>query len=220
MAGVKAGAKEVVFYASDGFSSSLTIERALHPTTLLALQANGTVLTYGNGYPYRLVVPCKWGYKWVRWIVEIEVVDYDYKGTYESWGFSDEADIPDCSFPPSTTPPFETFHIVPTYSIIAISNSTINSFDFDTLGKQIYFNVTGLSSTTGYFYVTIPKELLWCDNSEQWEVWVNDTLVDDRKIMETTNYTRICFTYNHSIKEIQIKGVHMISIVPDDYPTI
>lgn len=32
MTGVKAGATEVVFYASDGYSSSLTIERALHPT--------------------------------------------------------------------------------------------------------------------------------------------------------------------------------------------
>jgi len=103
MTGVKSGATEVVFYASDGFSSSLTIERALHPTTLLALKANGTVLSHSDGYPYRLVVPCKYGYKWVKWITEIEVVDYDFKGTYESMGYSDEADVPDCTFP-STTP--------------------------------------------------------------------------------------------------------------------
>ena len=169
--GVKAGAKEVVFYASDGFSSSLTIERALHPTTILALQANGTVLSYGNGYPYRLVVPCKWGYKWVKWITEIKVIDYDYKGYYESRGYSDEADIPDCTLP-STTPPFEVFDIVlgnTTHSIIALSNSTINSFDFDVPQKQIYFNVTGPSITTGYCYVTIPKELLFCNKPEQWQ---------------------------------------------------
>ena len=160
--GVKAWATEVVFYAP-GFSSSLTIERALHPTTILALQANGTVLSDSNGYPYRLVVPCKWGYKWVKWITEIEVVDYDYKGTYEGMGFSDEADIPGCTFPPSTTPPFEVFDIVlenTTHSVITLSNSTISSFNFDTLRKQICFDVTGSPNTTGYCYVTIPKELL------------------------------------------------------------
>lgn len=212
MTGVKAEATEVVFYASDGFSSSLTIERALHPTMLLALQANGTVLSHDNGYPYRLVVPCKYGYKWVRWITEIEVIDYDYKGYYESMGYSDEADIPDCTFP-STTPPFETFHIVlesTTYSIITLSNSTINSFDFDKLRKQISYNVTGPPSTTGYCYITIPKTLLWCNSSEQWQVWVDDTLIEDRKIMEDTNYTYIYFTYSNSTQEVQIKGVHAI----------
>jgi len=208
--GVKAEATEVVFYASDGFSSSLTIERALHPTTLLALQANGTALSDSNGYPYRLVVPCKYGYKWVKWITEIEVVDYDYKGTYESMGYSDEADRPGCIFP-STTPPFETFHVIvesTTHSVLALSNSTISSFDIDKVRKQICFNVTGPPTTTGYCYITIPKTLLSCDNPEQWEVWVNNTLID-RKVIEDNWYTHIYFTYNHSTQEIRIMGVHV-----------
>jgi len=211
--GVKAGATEVVFYASDGFSSSLPIERALHPTTILALQANGTVLSDSNGYPYRLVVPCKWGYKWVKWITEIEVVDYDYKGYYESRGYSDEADIPNCTLP-STTPPFEVFDIAlgnTTHNITALSNSTINSFDFDVSRKQICFNVAGPPSTTGYCYITIPKELLWCDNPEEWQVWVNNTLIEDRNVMEVTNYTYIYFTYNHSIQEVRIIVTHVTS---------
>jgi hypothetical protein len=203
--GVKSWATEVVFYAVDGFSSSLTVERALHPTTLLALQANGTVLSHFNGYPYRLVVPCKYGYKWVRWITEIEVVDYDYKGTYESMGYSDEADIPDCTFQP-TNPPFETFDIVlgsRTHSITALSNSTINSFDF-TLRERICFNVTGPPNTKGYCYLTIPKELLRCDSQEEWQIWVNNTIIDDRKVMEVTNYTYIYFTHNYTTQEAQI----------------
>lgn len=209
MTGVKAGAIDVVFYASDGFSSSLTIERALHPTTLLALQANGTILSHFNGYPYRLVVPCKYGYKWVRWITEIKVVDYDHKGTFESMGYSDEADILGCTFP-TTTPPFKTFHIVLrniTHSIITLSNSTISSFDFDTLQEQIRFNVNGPTSTAGYCYITIPKELLSCKSSEQWQVWVNNTLIDDRKVMEVTKYTYIYFTYDHSVQKVQIKCI-------------
>jgi len=216
MTGVKADATEVVFYASDDFSSSLTIERALHPTTLIALQANGTVLSHSNGYPYRLVVPCKYGYKWVRWITEIEVIDYDYKGTWESMGFSDEADIPDCIFP-STTPPFEVFDVIlenTTHSIITLSNSTVNSFVFDTFRTQICFNITGPTNTTGYCYITIPKGLLWCENPEQWQVWVNNTLIEDRKVMEITNYTYIYFTYKHNIQEVQIRGVHVIPEFP------
>ncbi len=212
MTGVKSGATEVVFYASDGYSSSLAIKRALHPTTLLALQADGKVLSYFNGYPYRLIVPCKYGYKWVRWITEIEVVDYDYKGTWEGMGFPDDADIPDCTLP-STTPPFENFHIDlgnGKQNVITLSNSIISSFDFDILKKQICFNVNGPTSTTGYCYITIPKKLLWCDSPEQWQVWVNDTLIEDRKLIEDTDYTYIYFTYDHSIQEVQIKGIHVI----------
>ena len=41
----------------------------------------------------RLVVPCKWGYKWIRDPIHIELVDYDFLGHYESRGYSDEADI-------------------------------------------------------------------------------------------------------------------------------
>ncbi len=211
--GLKAGATEVVFYASDGFSSSLTIERALHPTTILALQADGAVLSQDNGYPYRLVVPCKYGYKWVRWITEIEVVDYDYKGTYESAGESDEADLPECTLP-STTPPFKVFDtfIGPTnHTVTTLSNSTINSFNFEAPQKQISFNVAGPQNTTGYFYLTIPKELLWCDNLEEWQVWVDNTLLEDRKVMEAANYTYIYFTYNHSTKEFRIIGTHAAS---------
>jgi len=140
------------------------------------------------------------------------VVDYDYKGTWERLGFSDEARIPHCTLP-STTPSFETFHIVlgnTRHSVITLSNSTMSSFDFDILQKQIYFNVNGPTSTTGYCYITIPKKLVWCDSSDQWQVWVNNTLIDDRKVIEDTNYTYIYFTYDHSIQEVQIKGIHVI----------
>jgi hypothetical protein len=211
MTGVKEGAKEVVFYAKDRFSSSLTIESALHPTTLLALQANGTVLSNRHGYPYRLAVPCRYGYKWVRWIEEIQVVDYDYKGTYESMGFSDEADIPGCTLS-STTPPFETFNVTmgnTTQSIITLSNSTIDSLDFDMVQKQISLNVTGPPSTTGYCYITIPKELQWYNNPKQLQVWVNHTLIEDRKVIQVSNYTYTYFTYTHSAH---------IEIVPE-FPT-
>ena len=39
----------------------------------------------------QLVVPCMWGYKWIREPTHIELVDYDFLGTYESAGYPDEA---------------------------------------------------------------------------------------------------------------------------------
>ena len=46
------------------------------------------------GYPVIVVAPGKWGYKWVKWVVSIELSPTDYMGFWESAGYSDSADIP------------------------------------------------------------------------------------------------------------------------------
>jgi len=94
--GVKPGAVDVVFHASDGYSSSLPMEKALLPSTIIAVEASGRPLTGETGYPFRLVVPCWWGYKWVKFIERIEVVDYDHMGTWENRGYPDYAEIDGC----------------------------------------------------------------------------------------------------------------------------
>lgn len=96
MVTTKPGAVDVVFHATDGYSSSLPLETALQSSTIIAVKANEAPLTRGTGYPFRLVVPCWWGYKWVKYVDRIEVVNYDHKGTWESRGYPDDAKIPDC----------------------------------------------------------------------------------------------------------------------------
>lgn len=91
--GLKPEAKEVVFHAEDGFSSSLTLEDAQKDDVLLAYEMNGETLPRNHGFPLRLAVPGKYGYKWVKWITHIEVVDYDYKGFWEERGWDDDADV-------------------------------------------------------------------------------------------------------------------------------
>ena len=47
-----------------------------------------------RGYPFQLVAESKWGYKWIKWITEIELSDdVDYKGYWESRGYSDTGDL-------------------------------------------------------------------------------------------------------------------------------
>jgi hypothetical protein len=93
LAVVLGGATEVVFYAEDGYSSSLTLDDATADDVLLAYEMNGEVLPPDHGYPVRLVVPGKYGYKWVKWIKHIDIVGDDFKGYWESRGWDDEADL-------------------------------------------------------------------------------------------------------------------------------
>jgi len=96
MAGARPEAVDVVFHAGDGYVSSLPMEKALSSTTILAVEADGAPLTPGLGYPFRLVVPCWWGYKWVKFVEVVEVVDYDHAGIWEDRGYPDRAEIPEC----------------------------------------------------------------------------------------------------------------------------
>lgn len=92
-AGYSASTLSVIFYAADEYSSSIPLEVALREDTILAYKMNGVTLPEEHGYPLRLVIPGKLGYKWVKWIVKVELVDYEYEGYWESRGYSNTADV-------------------------------------------------------------------------------------------------------------------------------
>jgi DMSO/TMAO reductase YedYZ molybdopterin-dependent catalytic subunit len=98
--GPKKGALEVVFRCLDGYSTSISMDEAMKDGVLLAYRVNGEPLSPTHGFPVRLVVPEKYGMKWPKWINEIEIVDYDYKGYWEMRGWSDYAgrDRPDLRY--------------------------------------------------------------------------------------------------------------------------
>jgi hypothetical protein len=85
-AGVLPEAVKVAFYADDGFSTDLTVTTAMREDIILAYERDGEPLAQKQ-----LVVPCRWGYKWIKEPTHIELVDYDFLGFYESMGYSDEA---------------------------------------------------------------------------------------------------------------------------------
>ena len=54
---------------------------------MMAYKMNEVVIPPERGYPFMLVAESKWGYKWVKWITEIELSDdVNYKGYWESYG--------------------------------------------------------------------------------------------------------------------------------------
>jgi len=89
-AGVSSEVVKVAFYAQDGFTTDLALTKAMEEGFILAYEKDGESLPE----TIRLAAPGMWGYKWIKWLVHIEVVDYDFKGTYESRGFPDNAEIP------------------------------------------------------------------------------------------------------------------------------
>jgi DMSO/TMAO reductase YedYZ molybdopterin-dependent catalytic subunit len=75
MAGVSTRAKYVAFFPFDSSWESLDMPDAWHPQTLLAYSMNGADLPTQHGAPVRLRVPRQLGYKSVKYLSRITVVD-------------------------------------------------------------------------------------------------------------------------------------------------
>ena len=98
-AGVSPDAKIVIFHAEDGYTSSLPLDYLASNDILMAHKMNDVVIPPERGFPFQLVAESKWGYKWVKWITGIEVSDQeDYRGFWESRGYSNDADLDESFF--------------------------------------------------------------------------------------------------------------------------
>jgi DMSO/TMAO reductase YedYZ molybdopterin-dependent catalytic subunit len=80
-------AKYVAFKTADDYPSSIDMATALHPQTLLATRYGGDTLADPFGYPVRLRMATKLGYKNPKWITAIEVTNNYPGGFWESKGF-------------------------------------------------------------------------------------------------------------------------------------
>jgi len=100
-AGVKANAKEFVFFGADHgmeeiewrtqkfsldqqFGRSLTREKALSPEILLAYAMNGEPLTVHQGFPLRLLIPGWYGVANVKWVSQIHLQEDAYLGKFQA----------------------------------------------------------------------------------------------------------------------------------------
>ena len=81
-------AKYVAFRTADDYPSSIDMATALHPQTLLALQYGGDTLADPFGFPVRLRMSTKLGYKNPKWITAIEVTNTYPGGYWEKSGYS------------------------------------------------------------------------------------------------------------------------------------
>jgi DMSO/TMAO reductase YedYZ molybdopterin-dependent catalytic subunit len=98
-AGPLSEAKVVIFYAEDGYSTSFPIDYLMENEIIMAYKMNDVTLPPERGFPFQLVAESKWGYKWIKWITEIEFSDdTSYQGYWESRGYSNKGDLDDSFF--------------------------------------------------------------------------------------------------------------------------
>jgi anti-anti-sigma factor len=97
-AGVKAGARQVVFRGADSgklnpnsepirFERSLSVDEAHRCEGLLAYAMNGEMLPVQHGCPLRLVVPGWYAVASVKWLTEIDVISGEFTGHYQTGAY-------------------------------------------------------------------------------------------------------------------------------------
>ena len=157
---VKDGAKDVIFQAWDGYSSSLTIEEASKSDVLLAYEMNGETLPVNQGFPVRVVAPGHAGYKWVMWVYEIRIVDWNYKGFWETRGWSDDASYTSLNDWLLHATLFSITFLMGGFSVISGLRRVgkIDNWDLPDFIENWKFH---LSLTTGYLVLAIVTFLYW-----------------------------------------------------------
>lgn len=87
-------ANTVIFHCVDGYTTSMPLETIIDRNMILAYSSNNIALPPSLGYPFIVVAEDKLGYKWARWVNEIELSDdINYSGYWERNGYSNDAEI-------------------------------------------------------------------------------------------------------------------------------
>jgi DMSO/TMAO reductase YedYZ molybdopterin-dependent catalytic subunit len=87
-AGADTSAKYVAFHCADSYWTSIDMPTALHPQTQLTLTYDGAILPAKYGFPMKLRIPTKLGYKNPKHIVGITVTNTFPGGYWENQGYN------------------------------------------------------------------------------------------------------------------------------------
>ena len=81
-------AKYVWFRCAEGYSTSIDMATALHPQTQMTFQFDGQVLPRKYGFPMRVRIPTKLGFKNPKYVMEMAVTDKYLGGYWEDQGYN------------------------------------------------------------------------------------------------------------------------------------
>ena len=76
------------------YREGLRLDEAMHPLTIMATGLYGKSLPNQNGAPMRLVVPWKYGFKSIKSIVRISLVEEEPHATWNQTNPENTASIP------------------------------------------------------------------------------------------------------------------------------
>ncbi len=73
------------------YNDSLSLDQARLPNVMLAVDMDGQPLSRPHGSPARVVIPEMYGYKGVKWLTKMELVDHQPTGYWEGLGYDQNA---------------------------------------------------------------------------------------------------------------------------------
>jgi DMSO/TMAO reductase YedYZ molybdopterin-dependent catalytic subunit len=85
-------AKWVVAHCDFGYASNLSLDAMMEDDVLVAWAHDGEPLTPEHGFPLRLVVPQRYGWKSAKWLRELEFAESNKRGFWEVRGYHVHAD--------------------------------------------------------------------------------------------------------------------------------
>jgi DMSO/TMAO reductase YedYZ molybdopterin-dependent catalytic subunit len=91
--GILPQATRAKFEAEDDYQTSVELKWITQPGVLMVYEMNGEPLPTEHGFPLRILMPGLYGQKMPKWIRDIEFIDYDHQGYWESRGWSDVASV-------------------------------------------------------------------------------------------------------------------------------
>jgi DMSO/TMAO reductase YedYZ molybdopterin-dependent catalytic subunit len=93
LAGAHPLAQFVLLHGEGGYTANLPLAAVLDEAILLATHHDGEPLTPEHGAPLRAVAARRYAWKSVKWLRGIELLALDQPGFWESYGYSDSADV-------------------------------------------------------------------------------------------------------------------------------
>ena len=89
LVGADTNAKYVWFRCAEDYTTSIDMQTAMHPQTQMTFKFDDKILPKAYGYPMKIRVPTRLGFKNPKYVVAMEVTN-DYKGGYwEDQGYND-----------------------------------------------------------------------------------------------------------------------------------
>jgi DMSO/TMAO reductase YedYZ molybdopterin-dependent catalytic subunit len=86
--GADTTAKYVGFECADGYYEGIDMATALHPQTLMAFKLSDDILPTRHGYPFKLRIPTKLGFKNPKFVTTIYVTNQQPRGFWTDRGYN------------------------------------------------------------------------------------------------------------------------------------
>ena len=81
-------AKYVWFRCAEGYSNTIDMPTALHPQTQMTFKFDNEILPRAYGFPMKIRMPTKLGFKNPKYVVEMAVLNHDNGGYWEDQGYN------------------------------------------------------------------------------------------------------------------------------------